>query len=565
MSSTNPPNPNVDAFNNLYWTAIDEALTTIDGDKRYLRFPTAQGKETFQNIDVNGISQFNTNITFGSSTSADLTPIFTTNKTNIIIGVGGEGQMDIECPLSLSNANITQTDQQVGSFNTLQSTTFSNTAVGSLTSSATQPASNDSSTNVPTTAWVQTAISTTPSILCSNNTFTGTNDFTNDITIGSPSSTNFTPIFTTNNTKLELGSGGSGKINVNCPLEVQGFGILNLTSAPLNLNANANITQAGQGVSNLNTLQSTTFINTAVGSLTSSATQPASNDSSTNVPTTAWVQTAVDAKIPTSILGSNNTFTGTNDFTNTAIGSLTSSATQPVSNDSSTKVPTTAWVQTAISSVEAPIDLSLNSLIINSSTLTQSTFGITNNWNSNSAISFSGTGSIASQFTTMGAILANRYLLITSGEVSAGQTQLPPANAITSLFEINFTFFNNSFWGQTTCFLQLYPNRFFNNLSDVPKWNINNNINGNGNYEQTSTLYAPNGRWYWTYQQNFSLLSGAQAYLVPKNNSVVVFFVIPDGYSFECSAKCLDASLMTTNGSSWNLQVGNTTTYVFNP
>jgi hypothetical protein len=563
MSSTNPPNPNVDAFNNLYWTTIDEALNTSDGDKRYLRFPVAQGKETFQNIDVNGISQFNTNITFGSSTSADLTPIFTTNKTNIIIGVAGEGQMDIECPLSLSNANITQTGQQVGSFNTLQSTTFSNTAVGSLTSSATQPASNDSSTNVPTTAWVQTAISTTPSILGSNNTFTGTNDFTNDITIGSPTSADITPIFTTNKTKLEIGLSGSGKVNVNCPIEVKGFGNLNLTSAPLNLNANANITQAGQGVSNRNNLQSTTFINTAVGSLASSATQPASNDSSTNVPTTAWVQTAVDAKIPASILGSNNIFTGTNDFTNTAIGSLTSSATQPVSNDSSTKVPTTAWVQSAILSVEAPIDLSLNSLIINSSNLTNPTFGITNNWNSNSAISFSGTGSINA--TAMGAVLANRYLLITSGEVSPGLTQLPPANAITSLFEINFTFFNASNWGQTTCFLQLYPNRFFNNLSDIPKWNINNNIDGVGSYSTTSALYAPNGRWFWTYQQNFSGISGAQGYLIPKNNSVVVFFVIPTGYSFECSAKCLDASLMTTNGSSWNLQVGNSSTYIFNP
>jgi len=46
-------------------------------------------------------------------------------------------------------------------------------------------------------------------------------------------------------------------------------------------------------------------------------------------------------------LTSNNTWTGTNAFNNAS--PITSSATQPVSTDSSTKIPTTAWVQSAIS------------------------------------------------------------------------------------------------------------------------------------------------------------------------------------------------------------------------
>ena len=39
---------------------------------------------------------------------------------------------------------------------------------------------------------------------------------------------------------------------------------------------------------------------------------------------------------------------GNANFTSTSLGSLTSQALQPPSSDSSTKIPTTAWVQTAI-------------------------------------------------------------------------------------------------------------------------------------------------------------------------------------------------------------------------
>jgi cytoskeletal protein CcmA (bactofilin family) len=74
-----------------------------------------------------------------------------------------------------------------------------------------------------------------------------------------------------------------------------------------------------------------------------------------------YVDSAISAiPAPINLLNSNNTWTGTNNFTNTGTGSLTSSATQPAASDSSTKVPTTAWVQTAISAIPAPTNL-LNS------------------------------------------------------------------------------------------------------------------------------------------------------------------------------------------------------------
>jgi len=71
MSSTNPPNPNVSTFNNLYWSITDIPLTQSQADRRYLKYPVAQGKETLQAVDVNGIANFNQPITMTSATAAN--------------------------------------------------------------------------------------------------------------------------------------------------------------------------------------------------------------------------------------------------------------------------------------------------------------------------------------------------------------------------------------------------------------------------------------------------------------------------------------------------------------
>ena len=228
MSVNLPPNPNVATFNNSYWIFNTTQLTQAEADLLYLKYPVAQGAENLQTTNVNGIMTCNDDVNF-----ADGANITTFNQT-------------------LTNFSITSTNPPL--------------------STATQPASNDSSTKMPTTAWVQGAItgSIPASLLGLNNTWTGTQS----------------------------------------------------------------------------------WVNTAVGSLTSLATQPASSDNSTNIPTTAWVQSAISAIA--SLLGLNNTWTGTQNWTNTGTGSLTSSATQPASNDNSTKIPTTAWVQTAISAIPTP-------------------------------------------------------------------------------------------------------------------------------------------------------------------------------------------------------------------
>ena len=96
MSVNIPPNPNVSTFNNLYWIQGDNSLTTAEGDLRYLKFPVAQGTENLQTTNVNGVLTANSGVNF--------------------------------------------------------------TSVNPPTSSQVIPASNDSSTKIPTTAWVQSAI-----------------------------------------------------------------------------------------------------------------------------------------------------------------------------------------------------------------------------------------------------------------------------------------------------------------------------------------------------------------------------------------------------------------------
>ena len=67
MSVNPPPNPNVAIFNNLYWIQGNTPLTEEEAAKRFLKFPVAQGKETLQEIIVNGPSTFNDDITIAAN------------------------------------------------------------------------------------------------------------------------------------------------------------------------------------------------------------------------------------------------------------------------------------------------------------------------------------------------------------------------------------------------------------------------------------------------------------------------------------------------------------------
>ena len=62
MTSYGPPSDDVAIFDTIYFKSGEEFLTQNQADKRYLRFPNAQGTENLQEINVNGNATFNANI-----------------------------------------------------------------------------------------------------------------------------------------------------------------------------------------------------------------------------------------------------------------------------------------------------------------------------------------------------------------------------------------------------------------------------------------------------------------------------------------------------------------------
>ena len=104
MSVNIPPDPNVNTFNNLYWIQGDVPLTTAEGDLRYLKFPVAQGTENLQAINVNGIANFNDDITVANSTTMTLNGSVILNANMAVTGFGSIG---------MTNADITMSDDSL--------------------------------------------------------------------------------------------------------------------------------------------------------------------------------------------------------------------------------------------------------------------------------------------------------------------------------------------------------------------------------------------------------------------------------------------------------------------
>jgi len=137
MATYNPPTnlEPINVFNPANFMRADTNLTQAQADTRYLRFPIAQGTEYLQNAEA---------INF--DVGANLT-LSGTDGVNYIQFPNGSKQYVASTSTNILPLNNTFTGTNA----------FNN--VAPITSSATQPASTDSSTKIPTTAWVQGAIS----------------------------------------------------------------------------------------------------------------------------------------------------------------------------------------------------------------------------------------------------------------------------------------------------------------------------------------------------------------------------------------------------------------------
>jgi hypothetical protein len=221
----------------------------------------------------------------------------------------------------------------------------------------------------------------------------------------------------------------------------------------------------------------------------------------------------------------------------------TISATMPAANDSSTKIPTTAWVQSAISNRPPPAipqNIELNSVQITPDLIPDptnyATVGIRNAWNTGAVYGFHGDSSTS----------LSRTITIYAPS-DAVPTPVIPALGVT--FEIVFTFWTYNqvatagAIGCTNCKLILFPNRWTSTWNTVNIYNINNKINGNDYFGMSNPTYAPSGRQYWTYDQSFSGIDGANAYLTGDVDQCNIKFLLPNtGYQYTGSIRCLDSS-----------------------
>jgi hypothetical protein len=111
MSTTEPPFPNVDTFNNLYWTPETGAgLTRSQADKLYLKFPVSQNaKETISGpIDINGIATFTNDLVINNNKKITQTLANNPTALNTLANTEIRGITTLYDDLSLNNCSINQ-------------------------------------------------------------------------------------------------------------------------------------------------------------------------------------------------------------------------------------------------------------------------------------------------------------------------------------------------------------------------------------------------------------------------------------------------------------------------
>jgi hypothetical protein len=197
MSVAPPPDPIVPIFNPLYWEVTPEGaggITPTYLNLNYLKFPYAQGLENLQNTNIVG-----TLAVSGTTTLND--PLQVNDLCNITGALTVSGITTLNDPLQVNDtATVTGTMTASGTVILGGALATIPTSLGDY--SAVTP--TDSSTKIPTTAWVQTAISagvapTTPILLTYS---------------GATTSGTFTPAFPAGTVYIDIllmaGGGASG-------------------------------------------------------------------------------------------------------------------------------------------------------------------------------------------------------------------------------------------------------------------------------------------------------------------------------------------------------------------
>jgi hypothetical protein len=217
MSAYPPPTETLPIFNvNEFIGTTNTSQGGGGGGGTFVNYPTAQG---FLNL-----------VGFQSSATATL--------TNMVVN----GISDINNNINLAGDLVL--DGVNASINFLNGTIQDSAYTGLTSSAGTYP---DANLTIDANGKI-TAISagTGSAILTTNNIFTGTNTFTNTVDIsGTTLNIADNSTLECNEATVNIGDGGSGQLNIECPISVGGFGDITMLNSDIIMTDDAVITQGG--------------------------------------------------------------------------------------------------------------------------------------------------------------------------------------------------------------------------------------------------------------------------------------------------------------------------------
>lgn len=438
MSAYNPPIENVPIFDSALFrqTNTDDALTSAQADKRYLRFPIAQGTENLSAINVNG-----------SATFTGTSDIIQESGSQILQQPASTGVISSS---NILNASIVRTNFGSSTNTSLQIIDTSSKGLYVVSN-----AINNAYNNIVQTGdAVITSVNTTPLSLTNSSS-----SFTNGIRLDT--------------TQLSLGYGGTADV----------------PSTLITCNA-----------STVNVSPSLTFPDTRV---------------------------------------QNSAFTGAGPLA----GSYTNTN---MTIDSNGKI---SAISNGSGGGGGGSNITPSSIVITPTTGAISTSGIFNQFNAGALYSlYDGTNTAYNSNWTPTRPLKIRFVTNSGGAV-------PNTWGGWITLEVNFWFASTSGGaiGQTTCTLMLFGNALKSNWGSLGStiYNINNKIDGNDAYFMSNGS-APFGRQYYTYNQTFSGISGANAYLSgsgtgTSNYTVQIYFQMPSVSVYSYNCKIIDVSALSTS------------------
>jgi hypothetical protein len=133
------------------------------------------------------------------------------------------------------------------------------------------------------------------------------------------------------------------------------------------------------------------------------------------------------------------------------------------------------------------------------------------------------------------------------------------------LFELTCFYYSGSSYGETTCKILIFPVATLADwgtsfLGTTTSYDINNKINGTGSFSYTNATYAPYGRQYWTYDQQFSGVAGASGWLQGSNVSAGIYQIsiwlqlFNNATTWSWNIKCLNSNSATAGNMGINFR-----------